>query len=129
MADYEYEDILYEVEGKVAYVTLNRPNQLNALSNRLRGEMVHAMKVAEMDNDVNVIVLRSAGRAFSAGYDLAGGTAPMDSPYTSRLTGRPDSGSTTLNVCNSRSRPVPVRSDSRCSTSGGWISRKPCARK
>jgi enoyl-CoA hydratase len=94
MADYEYEDILYEVDGKVAYVTLNRPNQLNALSNRLRGEMMHAMKVAEMDNDVNVIVLRSAGRAFSAGYDLAGGTAAMESPYTSPLTGRPDSGST-----------------------------------
>ena len=90
----DYQDILYEAQGAVAYVTLNRPQVLNALSNRLRGELVYALKVAEMDDEVNVIVIRSSGRAFSSGYDLAGGTEPSDSPYVSPLTGWPDAGST-----------------------------------
>ena len=93
MPDYEYQDILYETQGAVAYVTLNRPQALNALSNRLRGEMLHAMKVAERDESVHVIVLKANGRAFSAGYDLAGGTGPMESPYVNEMTGRPDIGS------------------------------------
>ena len=64
-----YENILYETDGRVAIITLNRP-KLNALSNELRGEMFHAMKTAEADRSVGVIILRGAGRAFSAGYDL-----------------------------------------------------------
>ena len=91
MPDYEYQDVLYETRGAVAYVTLNRPQALNALSNRLRGEMLHAMKVAERDESVNVIVLKANGRAFSAGYDLAGGTGPMESSYVNEMTGRPTS--------------------------------------
>ena len=62
-----YEDILYEVEDRLAFVTLNRPEKLNALSNNLRGEVMHAMKEAEASPDVGVIVLKSSGRAFSAG--------------------------------------------------------------
>jgi len=45
----EYEQILYEPKGPIAYLTLNRPEKLNALSNELRGEMVHALKKAEFD--------------------------------------------------------------------------------
>lgn len=91
----EYQDIAYEIDGPVAYVTLNRPEKMNALSNNLRGELVHALKEAEFDPAVSVIVIRGAGRTFSAGYDIGGGmNAPEGSRYVHPRTGRPDVGST-----------------------------------
>jgi len=59
-----YENILYEADGRVAYITLNRPEKLNALSNELRGELFHALKEAEADRAVGAIIIRGAGRAF-----------------------------------------------------------------
>lgn len=90
-----YEDILYEVDGRIAYITLNRPEKLNALSNNLRGEVMHAMKEAEADREVGVIVLKANGRAFSAGYDLTPSRAAGDdSKYVHPRSKLPDSGST-----------------------------------
>ena len=90
-----YQDILYETDGRLAFITLNRPEKLNALSNNLRGEVMHAMKEAEADREVGVIILRAAGRAFSAGYDLGGSRAASpDSPYVHPRSLLPDSGST-----------------------------------
>jgi enoyl-CoA hydratase len=90
-----YSNILYETDGRLAFVTLNRPEKLNALSNELRGEVFHAMKEAEADRDVGVIVLRSAGRAFSAGYDLSPSReAAADSPYVHPRSKLPDVGTT-----------------------------------
>ena len=90
-----YHDILYEVDGRLAFVTLNRPEKLNALSNNLRGEVFDAMKEAESNPDVGVIVLRSAGRAFSAGYDLSPSRAAgEDSEYVSKRSLLPDTGTT-----------------------------------
>lgn len=88
-----YQDILYETDGRLAVITLNRPDKLNALSNRLRGELFYALKDAEADPEVGVIILRGAGRAFSSGYDLAGGAGAgrpgTDSPYLDPRTGLP----------------------------------------
>ncbi len=89
-----YSDILYETDGRLAFITLNRPEKLNALSNNLRGEMFHALKEAEADREVGVIVLRGAGRAFSSGYDLTGRAAPEDSPYVHPRSRLPDTGTT-----------------------------------
>lgn len=89
----DYQNILYETDGRLAYITLNRPEKLNPLSNELRGEMFDAMKVAEADREVGVIVLRGAGRAFSSGYDLAP-APPSGSPYVSPLSNMPDVGTT-----------------------------------
>ncbi|MSQ32808.1 MAG: enoyl-CoA hydratase [Dehalococcoidia bacterium] len=89
-----YENILYEVKGPVGYLTLNRPEKMNALSNNLRAEMIHALKNAEGDPQVSVIVVRGAGRTFSAGYDIGGGRdAPAGSPYVHPISRRPDVGS------------------------------------
>ncbi len=66
----DFETILYEVEGSKARVTLNRPEKLNALSMRLQRELNAALWEADNDARVHVIILRAAGRAFSAGYDL-----------------------------------------------------------
>lgn len=65
-----YEQILYEVADPVATITLNRPAQLNAWTNRMSVEVKHALAAAEADARVVVIVLTGAGRGFCAGADL-----------------------------------------------------------
>ncbi len=67
-----YENITYEKSGPIATVTLNRPDKLNALSEGLQLEVRHALEDAGWeDEDIRVIVLKAAGRAFSAGFDIA----------------------------------------------------------
>jgi len=65
-----YQDLLVEKRGFTAWITLNRPQQLNALRENLVRELYQALEEAERDDSVRVVVLRGAGRAFSAGYDL-----------------------------------------------------------
>jgi enoyl-CoA hydratase len=65
-----YKDILYSVEDRLATITLNRPERRNALSWPLLYEVVGALKKAEKDQDVRVIILKGAGPCFSAGHDL-----------------------------------------------------------
>jgi enoyl-CoA hydratase len=90
-----YDNILYETDGRLAFITLNRPEKLNALSNDLRGELFHALKEAEADRAVGVIVLRANGRAFSAGYDLSPSRAASDeSKYVHPRSKLPDTGTT-----------------------------------
>ena len=68
----------------VRRLTLNRPEKRNALSNDLRGQVFAALEAADADPDVRVSILRGVGTCFSAGYDLAGGTAP---PYPFHTAG------------------------------------------
>jgi enoyl-CoA hydratase len=63
--------VLYEVEGPLAFVTLNRPRKLNALDQPLVAALEDALNSAEADDDVKLVVLRGAGGNFSAGYDLS----------------------------------------------------------
>jgi enoyl-CoA hydratase len=62
--------IRYEVERGRARITLNRPEKLNALSFELQTELHQALREADNDSNVHAIIIRGAGRAFSAGYDL-----------------------------------------------------------
>lgn len=90
-----YENILFETDGRLAIITLNRPEKLNALSNELRGELFHALKEAEADRSVGVIVLRANGRAFSAGYDLSPSRSAREgSQWVHPKSGLPDFGTT-----------------------------------
>jgi enoyl-CoA hydratase len=66
----EYQDILYEMDGRVARITLNRPQYRNAQSRRLREEMDDAFARAADDPDVRVVVLAGVGEHFSAGHDI-----------------------------------------------------------
>ena len=62
------------VDEPAAYVrrlTLNRPHKRNALSHRLRSELFDALRAADADPAIRVVVIRGAGPCFSAGYDLA----------------------------------------------------------
>jgi enoyl-CoA hydratase len=61
--------------GRVAWLTLNRPERLNALTNDLIARLAATVHELNGDDEVRVLVLRGAGRAFCAGYDLDWGTA------------------------------------------------------
>jgi enoyl-CoA hydratase/carnithine racemase len=65
--------VLYDTDHKVGFVTLNRPEKLNALSMDLRRELAAALTRADEDTATSVVVLRGAGRSFCSGYDLGGG--------------------------------------------------------
>lgn len=65
-----YEQILYRVNDPMATITLNRPDQLNAWTDRMGDELRHAIDRAERDPDVVGIIVTGAGRGFCAGADL-----------------------------------------------------------
>lgn len=62
--------VRYEVEGRIATITLDRPDRLNAIDWTMPAEIEQAVTMANGDDGVHVIVLTGAGRAFCAGYDL-----------------------------------------------------------
>ncbi len=66
-----YEHLIYEVdEEHICWLTLNRPQKLNAMNLVLIGELHAGLLQADADDNVNVIVIRGAGRGFCAGHDL-----------------------------------------------------------
>jgi len=73
-----YDNILYDVDGPVARVTLNRPEVRNAQSRRLLEEMDAAFHAAEDNPEVRVIVLGGVGESFSAGHDLGSAQEQAD---------------------------------------------------
>ena len=66
---------------RIRRITLNRPEKRNALNHPLRGALLDALRAADMDPDVRVIIVRGAGKCFSAGYDLGGGNEGYDYPF------------------------------------------------
>jgi len=66
----ELEDLLYEKDGGIATITLNRPEALNAISLAMLDSLSLALREADRDKEVRVIVMTGAGRGFCAGLDL-----------------------------------------------------------
>ncbi len=66
-----YKNILYEKQGRIAYVTMNRPDKRNALSLEHMQELTACFRAIGQDRDVAVAVLRGNGPAFCAGHDIA----------------------------------------------------------
>lgn len=66
-----FETLLLEHDDRIAWLTLNRPHRLNALSDQLLSEFAQAFDYLETLADVRVVVIKGAGRAFCAGYDLS----------------------------------------------------------
>jgi enoyl-CoA hydratase/carnithine racemase len=66
----EYRDLVYELQGRVAVITLNRPERLNALSLGMREGLPRAIEAASDDDEVRVVVITGAGRGFCSGADL-----------------------------------------------------------
>ena len=65
----------------VRRITLNRPEKRNALNHDLRAQVLHALRDADRDPAVHVMIVRGAGPSFSAGYDLGGGNEGVAYPY------------------------------------------------
>ncbi len=74
-----YETLIYEQDGPVLTVTLNRPDKLNAYTATMGVELADAFRRADADDSVRVVIVTGAGRAFCAGADISGGAAAFDS--------------------------------------------------
>ena len=66
-----FEYILYEIQERRALITLNRPEKLNALNPRLWIELAQALQKADLNPEVDLMILTGKGKAFCAGDDIA----------------------------------------------------------
>ena len=91
-----YEDVLYEVQDRIAVIRLNRPESLNAFTAAMGNGLRNAVGAAVADPEVRVIVLTGAGRGFCAGADMKllqgiqGGTTATGSRREDADAGAPD---------------------------------------
>src|SRR5579862_4314214 len=89
MSTMAYETILYEVGDRIATITFNRPERLNAISLLMTQELNDAYGRAEGDDDVWTIIVRANGRAFCSGADVeevpADGKVPHEGEYLSHF--------------------------------------------
>lgn len=69
--DREYRTLTYEVDGRIARITFNRPEQGNAITPDTPVDLAHAVERADLDPRVHVIVVSGRGKGFCGGYDLA----------------------------------------------------------
>jgi enoyl-CoA hydratase/carnithine racemase len=74
----DFNEIRYEVENGTATVTLNRPEQMNAVTATMRKALIEIFGEADRDDDVRVVVVTGAGKAFCAGADLSAGGSRFD---------------------------------------------------
>ncbi len=65
--------LIYETDGPVCTITLNRPESLNSFNQQLRKDLLGALNSANTDDQVRVVILKGAGKAFCAGADLSEG--------------------------------------------------------
>ena len=80
----DFQCLKFERDGAICYLTLNRPEKLNALSHLLMAELREALDVIEVDPDIRAVILTGAGRAFSAGFDLDPGADEPDEPHATQ---------------------------------------------
>jgi enoyl-CoA hydratase/carnithine racemase len=74
----DYTEIAYDVDERIATITLDRPDHLNAFTPTMMREMIDAFDRVDADDDVRVVIVTGRGRAFCAGADLGGGATTFD---------------------------------------------------
>ncbi len=74
----DYEQIAYEVADRVATITLDRPDALNAFTTQMLAELLDAFDRIDADDDVRAVIVTGRGRGFCAGADLSAGAATFD---------------------------------------------------
>lgn len=99
----DFEQILYEKNGPVLTITLNRPDKLNAYTALMQAEIISALDAADADDDVRAIIFTGAGRGFCAGADLSSGgnTFNNDAPGREGGLKRDGGGVLTLRIFES----------------------------
>ncbi len=105
-----FTEIRYEVDGPAAVITLDRPEQLNAFTGTMLGELLEAFDRADADDAVRAVIVTGAGRAFCAGADLSAGGETFDLeargvPAGDRAAPRDGGGILTLRIFES-TKPV-----------------------
>jgi enoyl-CoA hydratase/carnithine racemase len=68
----DFETVLYEVDGRVATITLNRPDRMNAMNQTLKDELRECWRLVKDDPDVWCAIITGAGKGFSSGADVEG---------------------------------------------------------
>ena len=99
--------VLYEVDGRVATITLNRPEHLNTMNEALLKEALAALEEAASDDAVRAVILTGAGRGFCAGGDLQGMAAPRSASAVVGATSESAPNAT----AGERSKARPIESD------------------
>ncbi|MBI1185786.1 MAG: enoyl-CoA hydratase [Alphaproteobacteria bacterium] len=89
MAGKTFETVTLEVADKIATLTLNRPDKLNAFTGQMMLDMIAAFDATDADDDVRAVIVTGAGRGFCAGADLSSGANTFN--YDAR-TDRPERG-------------------------------------
>ncbi len=100
-----FQTLIYERNDRVARITLNRPERLNTIVPPMPDELQAAVEQAVADEQVGVIVLRGAGRAFCAGFDFGEGFHHWDEMLTT--DGRWDPGKDFIGATTASLGPVP----------------------
>jgi len=80
----ELEHIIVEKRGKIGIITLNRPDKRNAITDTILNESYEAIVDMDQDEEIRVVIIKGAGKAFCAGYDLA----PREKPFTTVMDWR-----------------------------------------
>lgn len=98
-----FEQIIYDKNGPVLTVTLNRPDKLNAYTGQMQAEIISALDAADADDEIRAIIFTGAGRGFCAGADLSGGgnTFNNDAPGREGGLRRDGGGVLTLRIFES----------------------------
>jgi enoyl-CoA hydratase/carnithine racemase len=86
----EFDTLRYEVEARILTITLNRPDRMNAFNGRMCDELIAAFDRADADDDIKVVIVTGAGRAFCAGSDLEKGGETWGK-HTEHLAAQADS--------------------------------------
>ncbi|MFN8642861.1 MAG: crotonase/enoyl-CoA hydratase family protein [Candidatus Binatia bacterium] len=74
----DFREIRYEIADRILTITLDRPDRLNAFTERMGGELIAAIDAADADDAVRAIIVTGAGRGFCAGADLSSGGGSFD---------------------------------------------------
>jgi trans-feruloyl-CoA hydratase/vanillin synthase len=85
----DWRNVLVEIEGGIAWVTMNRPDKRNCMNPAMNDEMMEVLDAIELEESVGVLVLTGAGDSFSAGMDLKEFFRDLDKlPYAQQMRGR-----------------------------------------
>lgn len=67
----EFKSLIFDVKDRVAVIKMNRPTEYNAMNFELMGEIARALEICMVNNEIRVVVITGAGKAFCSGGDLA----------------------------------------------------------
>jgi enoyl-CoA hydratase/carnithine racemase len=87
--DTDFEDLRVDIDDRVAIITLDRAEQLNAFSRDMGRSLTAALRAADADDAVRAVVLTGAGRAFCAGADFSGGSGVFGTPTKETFSSDP----------------------------------------